>query len=137
MSLDDARRTGETIRQLFFDAKLKLPTRVVIHKRTPFRKEEQDGLTAGLEGVPHIEMLEINFEESLRYTLRRRCEMANSLLTSFPSFAGRRLCRATTLRSFGYTVLRQASKNQSSDTTKVRENSNAARSSPLPRFFFD
>jgi hypothetical protein len=31
MSLDDARRTGETIRQLFFDARMRLPKRVVIH----------------------------------------------------------------------------------------------------------
>ncbi len=36
MSLDDARRTGETIRQLFFDARMRLPKRVVIHKRTRF-----------------------------------------------------------------------------------------------------
>jgi len=67
MSLDDARRTGETIRQLFFDAKLKLPSRVVIHKRTPYRQEEQDGLSAGLEGVQNIELLEVTFEDSLRY----------------------------------------------------------------------
>lgn len=87
MSLDDARRTGETIRQLFFDAKLKLPTRVVIHKRTPFRKEEQDGLTAGLEGVAQIEMLEINFEESLRYLAS---SMRDGKLTvdKFPVFRG-------------------------------------------------
>jgi hypothetical protein len=87
MSLDDARRTGETIRQLFFEAKLKLPSRVVIHKRTPFRKEEQDGLTAGLEGVPNIEMLEINFEESLRYLAS---SMRDGKLTvdRFPVFRG-------------------------------------------------
>lgn len=67
MSFDDARRTGETIRQLFFDSKLKLPSRVVIHKRTPFSREEQEGLSAGLEGVQNIELLEITFEDSLRY----------------------------------------------------------------------
>lgn len=87
MSLDDARRTGDTIRQLFFDAKLKLPTRVVIHKRTPFRREEQNGLMAGLEGVPNIEMLEINFEESLRYLAS---SMRDGKLTvdKFPVFRG-------------------------------------------------
>lgn len=67
MSIDDARRTGETIRQLFFDAKMRLPTRVVIHKRTPFTLEEQRGLLQGLEGVPNVELIEITIEESLRY----------------------------------------------------------------------
>jgi hypothetical protein len=41
MSLDDARRTGETIRQLFFDGRMGLPNRVVIHKRAHFTKGEQ------------------------------------------------------------------------------------------------
>jgi hypothetical protein len=67
MSLDDARRTGETIRQLFFDARMRLPKRVVIHKRTHFTKEEQDGLTQGLEGVKNVELIEINTEESIRF----------------------------------------------------------------------
>ncbi len=67
MSVDDARRTGETIRQLFFEAKMHLPTRVVVHKRTPFTKDEQLGLLQGLEGVPNVELIEVTIEESLRY----------------------------------------------------------------------
>lgn len=67
MSEDDARRTGETIRQLFYDAKMHLPKRVVVHKRTPFTDEEQRGLLQGLDGVANIELIEINIEESLRY----------------------------------------------------------------------
>jgi hypothetical protein len=67
MSVDDARRTGETIRQLFFDAKMRLPTRVVVHKRTPFSYDEQRGLLQGLEGVPNVELIEVTIEESLRY----------------------------------------------------------------------
>jgi hypothetical protein len=67
MSIDDARRTGETIRQLFFDAKMRLPTRVVVHKRTPFSNDEQRGLLQGLEGVPNVELIEVTIEESLRY----------------------------------------------------------------------
>lgn len=67
MSVDDARRTGETIRQLFFDAKMRLPTRVVVHKRTPFTHDEQRGLLQGLEGVPNVELIEVTIEESLRY----------------------------------------------------------------------
>lgn len=67
MSEDDARRTGETIRQLFFDAKMHLPKRVVVHKRTPFTEDEQRGFMQGLEGVANIELIEVNVEESLRY----------------------------------------------------------------------
>jgi argonaute-like protein implicated in RNA metabolism and viral defense len=67
MSVDDARRTGETIRQLFFDAKMRLPKRVVVHKRTPFTNDEQRGLLQGLEGVPNVELIEVTIEESLRY----------------------------------------------------------------------
>jgi hypothetical protein len=71
MSIDDARRTGETIRQLFFDAKMRLPTRVVVHKKTPFTIEEQNGFLQGLEGVPNVELVEITIEESLRYLASR------------------------------------------------------------------
>ncbi|SKB01842.1 SIR2-like domain-containing protein [Prosthecobacter debontii] len=67
MSLDDSRRMGETIRQLFYDAKMKLPSRVVIHKRTQFTEEEQQGLLQGLEGVANVELIEICVSESIRY----------------------------------------------------------------------
>ena len=67
MSRDDARRTGETVRQLFFDARMKLPRRVVLHKRTPFLKDEREGLLDGLGGVCAIDMLEIQEDRALRY----------------------------------------------------------------------
>jgi hypothetical protein len=67
MSKEDARRTGETIRQLFFDARGKLPRRVVLHKRTPFLKEEREGLVDGLSGIASIDMLEIQKESAVRY----------------------------------------------------------------------
>ncbi len=67
LSFEDARRLGETIRTLFWESHLKLPGRVVIHKQTPFRKEEQQGLKAGLQGVNELELIEINFESALRY----------------------------------------------------------------------
>lgn len=67
MSKDDARRTGETIRQLFFDARLKLPERVVLHKRTHFTRDQREGLAHGLGGVKHIDMLEIQIDNALRY----------------------------------------------------------------------
>jgi len=67
MSKDDARRVGETIRQLFFNSKYQLPRRVVLHKRTPFIKDEREGLLQGLGGVEQVDMLEINIDPTLRY----------------------------------------------------------------------
>ena len=67
MSADDARRVGDTIRQLFFDARMTLPARVVIHKRTPFTKGEREGLRDGLNGVECLDLLEIQIDHALRY----------------------------------------------------------------------
>jgi hypothetical protein len=68
LSRDDARRVGEQIRELFFESRSALPKRVVIHKRTRFTKDEQQGLKEGLSGVAQIEMLEMLIDDSLRYT---------------------------------------------------------------------
>ncbi|WP_395646284.1 SIR2 family protein [Terricaulis sp.] len=67
MSRDDARRTGETIRQLFFDARMKLPRRVVLHKKTRFTIDEREGFLDGLGGVEAIDMLEIQEDSALRF----------------------------------------------------------------------
>jgi len=67
LSREDARRVGETIRQLFFDFRDKLPERVVIHKRTHFTKDERLGLQEGLRGVRCLEMLEIVADHGFRH----------------------------------------------------------------------
>ena len=67
MSKDDARRVGETIRELFYEVRTKLPSRVVLHKRTPFGREEREGLLDGLGNVEQIDMLEIQTDNALRY----------------------------------------------------------------------
>ena len=67
MSKDDAQRVGETIRELFYEARMNLPHRVVLHKRTPFREEERKGLLDGLGNVEQIDMLEIQTDDALRY----------------------------------------------------------------------
>ena len=71
MSRDDARQVGETIRSLFYESKSKLPERVVVHKLTPFKDEERDGLLDGLSGVREVDMLEINIDSTLRYMASR------------------------------------------------------------------
>lgn len=72
LSYEDARRMGETIRELFYKAHYKLPKRVVIHKLTPFRIDEQKGLLAGLDGIQNVDLIEINQEPSLRYLSSKR-----------------------------------------------------------------
>ncbi|MCH4247017.1 MAG: SIR2 family protein [Acinetobacter populi] len=88
MSEEDARRTGEKIRQMFFDAKMQLPRRVVIHKRTAFTEEEQRGFIHGLEGVEDIELLEINFEDSFRYLSSRLVNNNKLEIDGFPVARG-------------------------------------------------
>lgn len=67
LSEEDARKVGENIKELFFEARMKLPKRVVIHKKTPFIEQERVGLQKGLVGIERIDLIEINVDESLRY----------------------------------------------------------------------
>ena len=84
MSMDDARRTGETIRQLFFDARMRLPRRVVLHKRTPFLKDEREGLLDGLGKVEAIDMLEVQEDHALRYVASRTQQNGSIDEDNFP-----------------------------------------------------
>ena len=65
---NEAYKLGLNIKDLFYKSFTELPKRVVIHKRTPFRKEEIDGLVKCLSsaGITDIELLEINYENDIR-----------------------------------------------------------------------
>ena len=67
LSRDDARRVGETVRLLFWDAQLRLPERVVFHKRTAFHRDEREGLLDALGDVSQVDMIELTVADSLRY----------------------------------------------------------------------
>ena len=99
MSADDARRVGETIRQLFFDARMKLPQRVVIHKRTAFSQQEREGLRDGLAGVDCIEMLEVQVDRALRYVASIQKHDGTSDEDNFP------VKRGTVMRLDDYNAL--------------------------------
>ena len=99
MSADDARRVGETIRQLFFDARMKLPKRVVLHKRTPFLRQEREGLLDGLRGVECIDMLEIQIDHALRYVASVRKPNGNYDEDNYP------VRRGTTMKLDEYSAL--------------------------------
>ncbi len=67
MAYDDARQVAESIRQLFFESQSRLPPRVVLHKQTPFLRDEKQGLLDGLSGVDSIDLLEVQVDSVLRY----------------------------------------------------------------------
>lgn len=65
---NEAYKLGLNIKELFYKSFSELPKRVVIHKRTPFKKEEIDGLVKSLStaGISDIQLLEINYEDNIR-----------------------------------------------------------------------
>jgi len=68
LSEDEAYRLGLTIKDLFHNSFSEIPKRVVIHKRTPFRKEEIKGLVGSLSsaGIKSIDLIEISYEDDLK-----------------------------------------------------------------------
>ena len=82
LSEEEAYRIGLNIKELFYKSFSELPKRVVIHKRTPFRKEEIKGLAESLSsaGIRNIDLLEITYEESLKcFALNEQCTQRNVL----------------------------------------------------------
>lgn len=69
LSYQDAYKFGVLIRELFFNAMGDLPTRVVVHKRTHFKKDEINGIVDSLKksGIEQIDLIEICFEENARF----------------------------------------------------------------------
>ena len=98
MSKEDARRVGETIRELFFDARGKLPSRVVLHKCTPFLREEREGLLDGLGGIAKSTCWK---SRMMRPPLRRLVERSDGSLDedNYP------VRRGTVLRIDDFTAL--------------------------------
>lgn len=68
LSEEEAYRLGLTIKDLFHNSFSEIPKRVVIHKRTSFRKEEVKGLVESLSsaGVKSIDLIEISYEDDLK-----------------------------------------------------------------------
>lgn len=67
LSKNDARVISENTLQLLNNSSTGVPRRVVIHKRTPFRREEKEGFLEGLVSVKQVDMIEISQEPALRY----------------------------------------------------------------------
>lgn len=68
LTYDEAFKLGVSIRELFMQSMEDLPKRVVVHKRTAFRKEEINGLSDALSlaGIENLDLIEINYEYDIR-----------------------------------------------------------------------
>lgn len=73
LTYEEAFKFGITIRELFVKSMDKLPRRVVIHKRTPFKKEEIDGITHALTqaGIKNIDLITINYEYDAKFIAQK------------------------------------------------------------------
>jgi len=69
LSYNDSYKFGVFIRELFFNAMGELPSRVVVHKRTHFKKDEINGIVDSLKksGIEQIDLVEICLEEDARF----------------------------------------------------------------------
>lgn len=69
LSYNEAYKFGMNICELFYESMQNLPKRVVVHKRTDFRKEENDGIIDSLKnaGVKNIDLVSINIEKDQKY----------------------------------------------------------------------
>ncbi len=89
LSENEAYRLGLNIKDLFHKSFSEMPKRVVIHKRTPFRREEIKGLveSLALNGIQDIELIEVTYEDDLK------CFALNQSCTDIDGFPVRRgLC---------------------------------------------
>ena len=69
LNFEEAYKFGMDILNLFQCAMEKLPKRVVIHKRTPYKKDEIEGITHALKqaGISEIDLITITHEQNHRF----------------------------------------------------------------------
>lgn len=90
LSYNDAFRFGNSIRQMFYQSLGSIPKRVVVHKRTYYSKDEIRGIMDALNDVEIVDLIEINYEENLRY-------VSSSIKNGKPVLDGYPIRRGTTV----------------------------------------
>lgn len=83
MNAEDARRLFTIIRQDYQTINSELPSKIVVHKSTPFKKEEIEGIVEALEGINNIELLTIQ-QESLYRTIQGEVKDRKQKVSNFP-----------------------------------------------------
>lgn len=70
LSYEEAYKFAISIQELFYKSMDGLPKRVVIHKRTPFKKEEIEGIKDALKcsGIRKVDLVTITIEDAIRCT---------------------------------------------------------------------
>lgn len=73
LTYDEAFKLGVSIRELFMLSMNTLPKRVVVHKRTPFKVDEINGIkdALGKAGIENVDLVEINMELDIRYIAQK------------------------------------------------------------------
>lgn len=68
LSYEEAYKLGLNVQELFVKSMDRMPQRVVVHKRTPFKKEEIKGITDALShaGIKNIDLITITMEDSIK-----------------------------------------------------------------------
>lgn len=89
LTYDEAFKLGVSIRELFMQSMNELPKRVVVHKRTPFKLEEINGITDALKraGIEDVDLVEINIEDSFRF-MAQKIYYGNMEADGFPLSRG-------------------------------------------------
>ena len=62
----------------------RIPSRIVLHKLTPFLRDEREGLRDGLNGIPNIDMVEINIDDAIRYVASVADKLGGLKQDSYP-----------------------------------------------------
>jgi argonaute-like protein implicated in RNA metabolism and viral defense len=83
MSAEDARRLFTIIRQDYQTINGELPSKVVVHKSTPFKKEEIKGIIEALEGINNIELLTIQ-QGTLHRAIQGEIKQGKQEVSRFP-----------------------------------------------------
>ena len=68
LSYEEAYKLGINVQELFVKSMDRMPQRVVIHKRTPFKKDEIKGITDALShaGIKNVDLVTIRMEDSIK-----------------------------------------------------------------------
>lgn len=68
LSYEEAYKLGINVQELFVKSMDRMPQRVVVHKRTPFKEEEIKGITDALShaGIKNIDLITIRMEDSIK-----------------------------------------------------------------------
>ena len=99
LSYEEAYKLGVSVQELFVKSMDKMPKRVVIHKRTPFKDEEIKGITDALShaGIKDIDLVTITMEDTIK-CIDQYLQQGHPVNARFPVLRG--ICFAVSKYEF-------------------------------------